>query len=211
MLICTSSRFLTAESSRKPLKLTRTMLTRILTYHQVMAGYLDFLFVFGSQNEARDLRYSGFREQFSLRKLPTPNPNEIRTLKRSGRQFQLSYNLKTVALKSPDNTALSDMEWSIRQAAFHHQFDIEEGTTLWIVTQGHLSIKERIQEMTAIHGRPEDRKFGNEVECFRTSLRTHLLYCQWSTEEWRWYIQWLEEVIETEVRSRSKLVFLLEI
>lgn len=161
-----------------------------------MAEYLDFIFVFGSQNEARDLRFSGFREQLSLRK--TTHPFDIRPLGRSGRQFQLSYNLKTVVLKSPVSTELSNKDWSIRQAAFHHQFDIEIGTTLWIVTQGALAIKERVQEMTAIHGRPVDRQFGNNVECFRTSLTTHLLYCQWSTEEWRWYIQWLEEIIEKE-------------
>ena len=54
--------------------------------------------------------------------------------------------------------------------------------------------------MTAVHGRPEDRAFSTSEDCFRTSLTTHLLNCHWSTEEWRWYIQWLEEVIETEVR-----------
>lgn len=173
------------------------MLRRILTYHQVMPGYLDFLYVFGQQTEARDLRFSGFREQTSLSKPPhdTVSP----ALRRSGRQFQLSYNLKAVACKSELGTKLSDQEWSIRHAAIHHQFDIEEGTSLWIITHGNLSIKERVTEMTAIHGRPEDRAFNTPAECFRTSLTTHLLYCHWSIEEWRWYIQWLEEVIKREV------------
>jgi hypothetical protein len=172
------------------------MLLRILSYHQVMPGYLDFLSVFGAQNEARELRFTGFREQTSL-SAPAQTPNLA--LGRSGRQFQLSYNLKAVACKSEITVDLTEKQWSIRQAAIHHQFDIQEGTTLWLVTQGHLSIKERVQEMTAIHGRPEDRAFATKEECFRTSLTTHLLYCYWSVEEWRWYIQWLEDVIEKEV------------
>jgi hypothetical protein len=161
-----------------------------------MPGYLDFLSVFGSQAEARDLRFSGFREQTSLTK--PPRGPVIKALGRSGRQVQLSYNLKAVACKSAPGTNISDQEWSIRQAAFHHQFDVEEGTTLWIITQGNLYIKERVTEMTAIHGRPEDRAFSSPEDCFQTSLTTHLLYCHWSIEEWRWYIQWLEEVIEKE-------------
>jgi len=175
------------------------MLVRILTYHQVMPGYLDFLSVFGSQAEARDLRFSGFREQTTLKK-PARGPI-IPALGRSGRQFQLSYNLKAVACRSKSGTDISKQQWSIRQAAIHHQFDVEEGTTLWIVTQGNLSIKERVTEMTAVHGRQEDRAFGTKEECFSTSLTTHLLYCHWSVEEWRWYIQWLEEVIEKEVST----------
>ncbi|KAI9744664.1 MAG: hypothetical protein M1818_002193 [Claussenomyces sp. TS43310] len=197
--------FITADSSRKPLKITRAMLVRILSYHQVMTGYLDFLFVFGSQSEARDLRFSGFREQVLLGK-PSRAP-QIRSLGRSGRQFQLSYNLKAVARKSSPEVGLSEQQWSIRQAAFHHQFDVEEGTALWIVTQGHLTIKDRVQEMTAVHGRPEDRDFGSPDKCFRTSLTTHLLYSHWSTEEWRWYIQWLEEVIDKEVSDSSTRQF----
>jgi len=174
------------------------MLRRLLTYHQVMPSYLDFLSVFGAQTKARDLRFSGFREQTFLRKPAALLA--IPSLGRSGRLFQLSYNLKAVACKSTNSTELSEQQWSIRHASFHHQFDVEEGRALWIVTQGHLTIKDRITDMTALGGRPEDRAFATPEGCFRTSLTTHLLYCHWSTEEWRWYIQWLEEVIEREVR-----------
>ncbi|EPE32642.1 hypothetical protein GLAREA_07776 [Glarea lozoyensis ATCC 20868] len=195
--------FINGDSSRDPLNITRQMLLRILSYHQVNPAYLDFLFVFGSQNEARGLRFSGFHEQMTFarpsRQLPIPS------LRRSGRQYQLTYNLKSVARKmrsnprgQPIRVPISEMQWSIRQAAIHHQFDVEIGTTLWIVTQGNLDIFERVVQMTAVHGRKEDRAFADGPECFRTSLTTHLLYCYWSIEEWRWYIQWLEDVIDTE-------------
>lgn len=179
--------FIFAGDSRSPLKIARTMLLRILTYHQVMPNYLDFIAVFGSQSKLRDLRFSGFREQLSLT-FPSKAP-EIRSLGRSGRQYQLCYNLKGVE-KSIDK------HWSIRQVAVHLQFDVEEGTTLWIITKGDLELKNRVEDMTGPKGRPEDRAFDTPAHCFRSSLAVHLLQCSWSTEGWRWYIQWLEVVLE---------------
>lgn len=173
------------------------MLLRLLSYHQVMTNYLDFISVFGSQSEPRDLRFSGFRELVSLnsrRKAP-----EIRSLGRSGRQYQLCYNLKGVCCLTPAELRIGKKRWSIRQAAFHHQFDVEEGTTLWIITKGDKDLKDRIEDMTGPQGRPEDQAFGTIDECFKSSLAVHLLQCHWSIEEWRWYIQWLEAVIESEV------------
>ncbi len=184
--------------SRKPLAISRNMLARILTYHQVMPSYLDFISVFGLQSEARDLRYSSFREQTLLS--DPPRGPAVPKLGRSGRQFQLCYNLKSVTcLSAPHTVPLEEEEWSIRQAAFHHQFDVITGTTLWIVTKGDLVIKARAQEMTSERGRPEDKAFDTPEKCLKSSLAAHLLYCHWATEDWRWYIQWLEEVIQSAV------------
>ncbi len=190
----TISSFLWAGDSREPLKITRTMFLRILSYHQVMAHYLDFISVFGSQSEPRDLRFSGFREQVSLngrRKAP-----EIHSLGRSGRQYQLCFNLKGVTCLTPMEKTTDGKRWSIRQAAVHHQFDVETGNTLWIITKGDKGLKERIEDMTGSQGRPEDQAFGTTQECFKSSLAVQLLQCHWSTENWRWYIQWLEAVME---------------
>lgn len=167
-----------------------------------MPGYLDFISVFGTQSRPRDLRFSGFREQ-TLLSNPPCGPS-VPALGRSGRQFQLCYNLKSVSSLSPAGTPTKNKEWSIRQAAFHHQFDIDEGTTLWIVAKGDWEIKERIQDMTGKDGRPEDKSFDKPEECFRSSLAVHLLNSHWSTEDWRWYIQWLEDVVDQEVNEESK-------
>jgi hypothetical protein len=172
------------------------MLAQILTHHQVMPVYLDFIFVFGAQSDPRDLRFSGFREQTMIK----DPPRGLAMLGRSGRQFQLCYNLKGVTLNknNKENNKLS--EWSIRQAAIHHQFDVVNGTTLWIVTKGRLDIQQRFKQLTGRDGRPEDKSFGDVYECFRSSMAAHLMYCHWSTEDWRWYIRWLEDVIDSEVR-----------
>lgn len=172
------------------------MLLRTLSYHQVMPVYLDFISVFGQQSRPRDLRFSGFREQ-TLLSGPLKGP-VIPDLGRSGRQFQLCYNLKSVSPPSSVDP-MDAKEWPIRQAAIHHQFDVLEGTTLWLITKGNLDLKDRIQDMTGKDGRPEDRAFGTREECFKSSLAVHLMLCHWSTEEWRWYIQRLETVIEEEV------------
>ena len=170
------------------------MLTFLMTYHQVMPAYLDFILVFGAQSEPRDLRFSGFREQTMISS--HTRGLQIPRLGRSGRQYQLCYNLKSVALKTEDPEDLALNEWSIRQAAFHHQFDVEEGTSLWIVTKGNEDLLERFTELTGKGGRPEDKSFGTAGQCFRSSLATHLLFCHWSTEDWRFHILWVETVIE---------------
>ncbi|MCJ1308074.1 hypothetical protein MMC25_001725 [Agyrium rufum] len=186
--------FLHGGHSRKPLKITRSMLVRILTYHQVMACYLDFLSVFGMSGDPRELGFSAFREQIFLR--DSPRALQAFSLGRSGRQYQMSYNLKGVACISGKETPEDLRQWSIRQAAMHHQFDVVCGTTLWIIAKGDLELKARIQTLTGDAGRPEDKAFESPEASFRSSLAAHLVYCQWALEEWRWYIQWLEDQIE---------------
>lgn len=196
--------------SRNHLKITRSMFLRILSYHQVMANYLDFISVFGVQDEPRDLRFSGFREYITLGQ--SAKRNGIPSMGRSGRQYQLCFNLKGVS-QVPIPNKPGQKRWSIRQAAIHHQFDVEVGTTLWIITKGDKDLKERIEDMTAPppFGRIEDQSFGIPEECFKSSLGVQLLLCNWSTEEWRWYIQYLEMSIEQEVTSCIKRVQKLQL
>src|SRR5690606_558174 len=83
--------------------------------------------------------------------------------------------------------------------AIYHQFDVEYGTTLWIITKGRNDIQQRFKDLTGPSGRLQDKSFGSPDECFRSSLAAHLMFCHWSTEDWRWYIRWLEGVIDAEV------------
>lgn len=189
-------RYIKGQHSRAPLDIKRDVLSRIFSYHEVMPVYLDFIFVFGAQTEARDRRFTGFREQTVLS--DPPRGLAISDLGRSGRKYQLCYNLKTVSLKSEDPKNISLSEWSIQPAAIHHQFDVVYGTTLWIVTKGGQDLLERYKSLTGKDGRPENKAFGTLEDSFRSSLAPHLLFCHWSTENWRWHILWLEAVIEKE-------------
>ena len=149
--------FICAEHSRAPLKISRRMLVRVLSYYQVIPSYIDFLLVFGVHKHTRDRRFSGFHSQIHLEYTPSL---AVDHLGRSGRQFQLCYNLKFVG-RWTELGQLSplDDQWSFRQGAFHHQFDILKGTALWIITRADLDLKKRIEETTGKTGRSEDRQF----------------------------------------------------
>lgn len=129
------SRYLSGKTSLSVLDITRLMFAQILTFHQVMPAYLEFVMAFGQQDEPKDLRFSSFKKQVSLAssaRLP-----EIPGLGRSGQQYQLCYNLKHIAVEKGRGFSM------IRQAAIHHQFDVVTGKTLWIVTAGRRSLQER--------------------------------------------------------------------
>ena len=191
--------FIWGGSTRSPLKCTKQMLLRLLTYHQVMPAYLDFLTVFGSHSAPKELRFSGFRDQIHLEKISS---HPIDPLRRSGRQFQLSFNLKSVTCKTPPTTHVESFLWSIRPVAIHHQFDIEEGTTLWIITKGNLELQKRVKDMTSSQGRPVDKTFDTAENCLRSTLGVHLMIAHFSAEEWRPYVQWLEDVVDLHVSAK---------
>lgn len=164
------------------------------TYHQVMHGYLDFIFPFGDQLYAQDFHFSGFRHEDQLsdinRGLSVPE------LARSGRGLQLCYNLKSaeVAINQPQRP------WSIRQTAVYHSFDIETGRTVWIMTKGNNMIRDRIMETTTPGRHSELAQFQSTSHAFASSLAVHLILCEWASENWRWRINALEEEFQSKTR-----------
>ncbi|KAF2752496.1 hypothetical protein EJ05DRAFT_320674 [Pseudovirgaria hyperparasitica] len=183
--------------SRAALKVSRSMLTNVLSYHEVMPAYLDFILAFGLKYEPDDLKFSAFMEQTTLSAPRGPVTTE---LGRSGRQFQLCYNLRTAIKKSEENGLGNHQEWSIQPAAIHHQFDVIEGTTLWIVTKGGRDLYHRYKDFSASSVRPGGLAFTSPEECLRSSLSTHLMFCRWATEGWRWFLKWLEMTVEEETQ-----------
>ena len=176
------------------------MLVRILTYHQVMPNYLDFLFLFGSHAHSREKRFSGFRAQVML----GGNDHSLDILGRSGQNFQLCYNLKAVAKQTEKGRlAPVDYQWSVRQGAFHHQFDVINGRSFWLITRAGDDIKRRIESVTGKAGRDEDREFRTPEQCLKSSLAIHLVHCHWSSENWRSYLQWLEDEVMKEVGNAA--------
>ena len=197
--------FFYADHSLYPLKISRRMLVRILSYYQVMPSYLDYLLVFGIHTHAREKRFSGFSAQIQFDHRPDL---AVECLARSGRQFQLCYNLKSVAKwTEPGQLDPSNYGWSVRQGAFHHQLDVDKGNALWIVTRAGLDLKRRVEDMTGKTGRSEDRQFQTPEECLRSSLAVHLLFCYWASENWRTYFQWLEDTMDDEVSSTYYVEF----
>ncbi|KUI62025.1 hypothetical protein VP1G_09152 [Cytospora mali] len=190
--------YIYGQNSRARLKITRPMLVEILSFHQVMPDYLDFLLIFGLQSQQNDLGFSSFREQTNL--TAARETYRIDSLARSGKQYQLCYNLKGVTCTFKERLDPIKNQYSIRQAAIYHRFDVVGGNTVWIVTKGGLDLYNRFKELTGDNARPEERSFSTPEECFRSSLSAHLLFCYWSTEDWRGYIKWLENMIDDKTK-----------
>jgi hypothetical protein len=169
------------------------MLTRILSFHQVMPEFLDFVSVFGIQDSFRSLRFSAFKQQSSWTK--TIPAIAVQGLERSRLRYQICYNLRALVGRAESLDVQGTTMWP-QQAAFHHQFDLETGNALWITVKGNLDIKTRLAGL--------DLDFSTFTECFKSSLKVHLVHLRWATEGWTRYLQWLEEKIDQEVSFHAR-------
>lgn len=171
------------------------MFTYILTYHQVMSTFLDFLFPFGSQLYAEDFYFSGFREDTRMK--PSDGGLQIAELGRSGREIRICYNLKSVeSIENPDKRL--DLPWSVRQTALYHSFDIGTGKAFWTIIKGNHLIRDRIRLASKSESGSKSCSafFGTTVGAFIATLAIHLVLCEWSVEDWRWYITSLEKRLQ---------------
>ncbi|KAH7386366.1 hypothetical protein BKA64DRAFT_141824 [Cadophora sp. MPI-SDFR-AT-0126] len=176
------------------LPITKPMLLRLLTYHQVMPPYPELLSGFGVRDEIRDTICTPFRQQTQL-SIPTQDP-AVRAMRRSGRRYQLSYNLNGCC-RSP--LPAFDQRWKISQVVVHHQFDVEEGAALWIIAHDSSSVKERLLGVASKNGVIDHQVLNSPVENFGNGLSVHLLYCQWSIENWRGYLAELAHAVKEAV------------
>jgi hypothetical protein len=185
----TPSSFFSAPTSRSRLKTTRKMFAAVLTCHQVMPQFLDFVYPFGEQVRPEDFHFSAFRENHRFNK--TDCTAQIPELSRSGRQYEMCFNLRSV------ETATGTPEWpfTIRQTAVYHSFDIISRRTVWIIVKGNHLMRDRIRENMRTSDSTEEKdihRFDLLAESFCASLGIHLILCDWARGEWRWYIKFLE-------------------
>ncbi|PVI06061.1 hypothetical protein DM02DRAFT_681493 [Periconia macrospinosa] len=160
--------------------ISRDMLSFLFTYNQVMPSFLDFIFPFGKQIEAQDFYFSGLRDES---RLGTRHRGlEIPRLNRSGNEIRFCYNLRSVE-RSESQPGL---QWSIRQSAVYHSFDLETGQSLWVNVKGNKMIKNRIAEAAATPSFQSDQK--TREAAFSAAFSIHQLMCNWSCENWRWYL-----------------------
>jgi hypothetical protein len=165
------------------------MLLRLLSYHQVMPPFLDFLLIYGSrESEKRAIHYSGFRTDIVS---ADPHPgNIIPALTRSGYRYQVSYNTKTVSTSTRDFR--NRHAWSYLQVSIHHQFDLDTGNQLWIVGDPHRHMNNRLGKIFSDSGHYPAR-FDLYPNAFLTTLRTHLVFINAAIKNWRLIIENAEE------------------
>lgn len=182
--------FVHAAHSRDKLKISRDMLTMCFTHFQVMPEFVTFLFPFGFQSYAQDFYFSGFRHRIQLAehwRNTAPNARPV------AKRFEICCNLKSVEPSDSD-------EWSIRHCAVHHSFDMKEVRTSWIIVKGDELMKRRIESATSHRGPHEASDFKSMGRAFEASLEMHLIFCDWSAENWRWYINFLEDRFQNMTR-----------
>jgi hypothetical protein len=183
IIVCS---FLQAPHSRERLNVTREMLAFVLSYHQVMPNFLDFIFSYGRRFHDEGSHYSGFKHESRL--AAADKGLKVPQLGRSGRTIQLCYSLRSI---EPSNA--NEWPWSIRQTAVYHSFDLESGQATWIVVKGNQLMKERLMSATDSPSIKDFSDFGTPQASFSSSVAMHLLFCDWSTENGQWYINFLEE------------------
>ena len=162
------------------------MLMLCLTYFRAMPEFVDFLFSFGYQSHAQDPYFSAFRQRTCL--AISARTFEFPELAWSGSELQMCYNLK-----SAERSSLASDEWSIRSCAVHHTFDVKSIRANWIVIKGNGVLKERIEQVTGRRGFSDNSSMETLDRAFAASLAAHLVFCDWSAEQWRWYINHLED------------------
>ena len=161
------------------------------TYFQVMPEFLDFLLLFGKQEHAQDLYCSGFYQRTHLAGADLSIEEDSRNW--SGHDMQVCYSLKSVE----PSEFQEHWPWSIRHCAVHHSFDAQNIRSTWVIIKGDDLIEERIKAATNEKEAPLGKSAFETIEkAFGAALTTHLILCDWTTENWRWYIKFLEEKFE---------------
>jgi len=171
----------------------------ILTYHQVMPAFLNFLFPFGDHYHATDFNSSGFYSENRL-------SDDIKALHhselgRSGKDFRMCYNLKSVEPSQDEG------QWSICHTAVYHSFDVVAGKAVWIFIKGNLLIRRRMEDVTEATVALRPRSYSSRMESLSLALAVHLLIFDWCRENWRWYNNFLQEELRNTTEEATLVSF----
>jgi hypothetical protein len=151
-----------------------------------MPSFLEFLMSFGKQEHPKDFHFTSLKEDSRISE--SQRFPKVPEIQRSGREIRLCYNLRSVER----SLGQERFQWSIRQSAVYHSFDLESGQAVWINVKGNKVMKNRV--LTPDSPIKSDPK--SESQSFSASLRTHILFSDWSGENWRWYLNDLEAEFE---------------
>ena len=161
------------------------MLKSCFTNFQVMPEFV------GYREYAQDFYFSGFRQRTQLSDY---HQNASPDAKSADKKLQICWNLKSVEPSDCD-------EWSIRQCAIYHSFNHLEVRTSWIIVKGDELMKKRIESAVSDRGHQDMSRFGSLDRAFEASLETHLIFCRWAAENWRWYINSIEDRFQNKTRN----------
>lgn len=183
--------FIEASSFRNFLEISRDMMLYLCSFFQVMPAFIELILPFGRKLYDSNFHFSAFRQDVRLD--PKAGRGKLDEVNRSGQDYQLCYNLKSVVLSIEQ-----DWPWSFQQAAVSHCFDVGKGSSSWILLEAQSNIRQRVTEVlkTILDGNPD--AYSNKITNFAHSLVCHMVLANWCVENWRWYIEHFEERLDPE-------------
>lgn len=164
-----------------------------------MPEFVDFMLAFGISEHSKDFLYSGFRSEMYL-----SNDNNrllLPELGRSGREIRLCHILRSVERVDSFGGSQQLWPWVLRPTVTYHSFDVETKKSVWMVVKANDLIRDRIRrscEASDLYQPCSDTTFDRS---FESTLQTHLVICAWAGENWRWYINFIEERIQDLTRE----------
>lgn len=114
--------------------------------------------------------------------------------------LRLCYNLWSVEKSSSP-------EWSIRQTAVYHSFDIDNGRSVWINIKGNKLMQERITQSVKSFSPLQASASKTNSGAFSATLHTHILIMEWSAENWRSLISSLKKDIGSVLDKAQSIPF----
>ena len=202
-------RFVQAGDSRAPLSCSRESFSYTLTFHQVAPSFLDYVSSFGDTKDPLDFSMTAFQAEDSLGAAEEDRLN-IPRIGRSGYEIRHSYILRSVESSDDDDDDEDDDDdddvdkngggggeekpwpWRIRQTAVYHCFDVATGRAFWLTIKANDMMKKRITEAASTLPPLRASLLGDHRRGFAASLATHLIFLEWTDENWRQCINDIE-------------------
>lgn len=164
-----------------------------------MPEVVDFLLAFGVSEHPKDFHYSGFRSEMNLSQ--ESNRLVLPHLGRSGRDIRLCHILRSVEKVDVTSKSPNSWSWSIRPTVTYHSFDVESQRSVWLIVKANGVIKTRVRSTCKDQDLYRLNPVDNVDNTFESTLRTHLITCAWAGENWRWYINDIEQRVQTLTRD----------
>lgn len=199
-LVSPVHRFFEGRSTRDRLYCSVGQFLLVMTHHQVMSAYVDFLAPFGQQAEELEFNLVRFVHENKHEEHP-PQTNTGVVLPpergRSWREIRHCYSLRAAEpIDDKDGDGAGAIfGHRIRPAAVYHSFDVDSGKAFWATTNANGELKSRVERSSRTHPtlRPASlRKSSSTGGAFSATFTTHLLVFEWCAEGWSRYISLME-------------------
>lgn len=162
-----------------------------------MPQFVDFLLAFGMSEHPKDFLYSGFRSEMNLDN--ESNKLQLDALGRSGWEIRMCHILRS--MEEVESESQRDWPWALRPTATYHSYDAKTGKSVWMMAKANGLIQRRAQASIEEKGLYQSCSESGTDNHFESTLSTHLILCAWAGENWRRYINFIEQRIQELTRG----------